>query len=93
MTPCYIAKWLHSLSSTVLFGTGLGTAFQMVRAMRTGRVETIANVAAAVVLADLIFTLPAGIIQPLTGLRLIKKVRYSPTRPWLIAAYTNGRRG
>lgn len=25
-----LTKWLHILSSTVLFGTGIGTAFQMV---------------------------------------------------------------
>ena len=43
--PYLLAKWLHILSSTVLFGTGIGTAFQMVWAMRTGRLETIHSVA------------------------------------------------
>ena len=41
MEAYFVARWLHILSSTVLFGTGIGTAFQMVWAMRTGRVETI----------------------------------------------------
>ena len=45
MDPYLTAKWLHILSSTVLFGTGMGTAFQMVWTMRTGRVETIHSVA------------------------------------------------
>ena len=66
--PYLLAKWLHILSSTVLFSTGLGTAFQMVWAMRSNKVETIHSVASGVVLADWLFTTPAGIVQPLTGL-------------------------
>ncbi|MFC3182552.1 DUF2269 family protein [Cypionkella sinensis] len=81
------ARWLHILSSTVLFGTGMGTAFQMVWAMRTGRVETIHSVASGVVVADWIFTTPAGVIQPLTGLWLIHLAGYSLTEPWLLATY------
>ncbi len=87
MDPYLTARWLHILSSTVLFGTGIGTAFQMVWAMRTGRVETIHSVASGVVLADWIFTTPAGIIQPLTGLWLIHLAGHALTAPWLLATY------
>lgn len=87
MDPYLKAKWLHILSSTVLFGTGIGTAFQMVWAMRTGKVETIHSVASGVVIADWIFTLPAGLIQPLTGLWLISITGYSLAEPWLLATY------
>ena len=87
MDPYLIAKYLHILSSTVLFGTGIGTAFQMVWAMRSGQVQTIHSVASGVVVADWIFTTPAGIIQPLTGLWLIYLQGYSLTEPWLIATY------
>lgn len=83
----FIAKWLHILSSTVLFGTGMGTAFQMVWAMRTRRVETIYSVSSGVVVADWIFTTPAGIFQPLSGLALIYLQGYSLWEPWLIATY------
>ncbi len=85
--PYLIAKWLHILSSTVLFGTGIGTAFQMVWAMRTGKVETVHSVASGVVVADWIFTTPAGVIQPLTGLWLISLQGYSLTEPWLVVTY------
>lgn len=88
MDPYFVAKWLHILSSTVLFGTGIGTAFQMVWAMRTGRPETIATVASGVVIADWIFTTPAGLIQPATGFWLIWLQGYTLTEPWLIATYT-----
>ena len=87
MDPYLTARWLHILSSTVLFGTGMGTAFQMVWAMRTGHVETIHSVASGVVVADWIFTTPAGIIQPLTGLWLIHLAGYALTEPWLLCTY------
>lgn len=87
MDSYLVAKWLHILSSTVLFGTGIGTAFQMVWAMRTGRVETIHSVASGVVLADWIFTTPAGFLQPLTGLWLIHLQGWSLTEPWLLLTY------
>ncbi len=87
MDPYFTARWLHILSSTLLFGTGIGTAFQMVWAMRTGRVETIHSVASGVVLADWIFTTPAGLIQPLTGLWLIHLSGHPWTAPWLVASY------
>ena len=87
MDPYVLLKWLHILSSTVLFGTGIGTAFQMVRAMRTGRIETIHSVASGAVIADWIFTTPAGIIQPLSGLALIRLQGWSLTEPWLLATY------
>ncbi|MEQ8896370.1 MAG: DUF2269 domain-containing protein [Roseovarius sp.] len=85
--PYLVAKWLHILSSTVLFGTGIGTAFQMVWAMRTGRLETIQSVASGVVVADWLFTLPAGIVQPLTGLWLVHLAGYGAGEPWLVATY------
>lgn len=87
MDPYLTLKWLHILSSTVLFGTGMGTAFQMVWAWRTGRVETIHSVASGVVVADWIFTTPAGFIQPLTGYLLILHQGYDWNEPWLLLTY------
>jgi uncharacterized membrane protein len=80
-------KWAHVLSSTVLFGTGLGTAFQMWRAHRTRDARVIAAVATNVVLADWLFTLPSGLIQPLTGWGLIAMAGYDPAEPWLLCSY------
>lgn len=87
MDPYLLARWLHILSATVLFGTGIGTAFQMVWAMRTGKVETVHSVASGVVWADWLFTTPAGIVQPLTGLWLIHIAGYSLAEPWLVLTY------
>jgi len=87
MDPYLTLKYLHILSSTVLFGTGMGTAFQMVWAWRTGKVQTIHSVASGVVIADWIFTTPAGIIQPLTGVAIIYVAGYSWNEPWLLLTY------
>lgn len=82
-----LIKYLHILSATVLFGTGLGTAFQMWNAHRGGDVSTIAHVAKNVVLADTVFTTPAIIIQPLTGIALAWMAGFDPFTPWLTVTY------
>ena len=79
-------KWLHILSSAVLFGTGIGTAFFMLAAQRSGDVRVIAWATRTVVLADWLFTTPAVIFQPLSGLALARLAHYPMTAPWLIAA-------
>ena len=78
-----LIKLLHILSSTVLFGTGMGTAFQMWTAHQNGDVPAIARVSRHVVWDDWLFTTPAVIAQPLTGLILIRIAGYSLWEPWL----------
>lgn len=85
--PYLVLKWLHILSATVLFGTGIGTAFQMVWAMRCGDAVVVHRVASGVVLADWLFTTPAGLVQPLTGLALVYLQGYPLTEPWLVGTY------
>lgn len=65
-------KWLHVLSSTLLFGTGIGTAFFMFVTNRTGDVRAIAVVTRHVVVADWIFTFTTVIFQPLSGWMMMK---------------------
>ncbi|MEH7827251.1 DUF2269 family protein [Gemmobacter denitrificans] len=89
MEPYLLAKWLHVLSSTVLFGTGIGTAFAMVWAIRSNRAEVVAHVAAGVVVADWLFTLPSGIVQPLTGLWLVRETGRDWNEGWLLLTYAS----
>ena len=79
-------KWLHILSSTVLFGTGIGSAFWMFVANRSRRIEAIVFACRTVVLADWLFTLPAVIFQPLSGLLLLHYLHLPVTTPWVAAA-------
>jgi len=82
-----LIKTLHILSATVLFGTGLGTAFQMWFAHLNGEPRTIATVARNVVRADFWFTTPAVIIQPASGIALIQLSGLDAGASWLTAAY------
>ena len=80
-------KWVHILSATLLFGTGLGTAFHMWLAHLSGDAAHIAHAARQTVLADWLFTLPAGIAQPVSGVALIYLAGYDPHEGWLMLAY------
>lgn len=77
-------KWLHIVSSTVLFGMGAGIAYFFVRAHRTGDVKVIAAVGKDVVRADAVFTAAAVVLQPLTGLGLVSISGVPLTQPWLL---------
>jgi uncharacterized membrane protein len=81
-----LVKLAHVIGATVLFGTGIGTAFQMVMAHRGGDTRTIANVSRNVVLADWVFTTPAVILQPITGYLLARWVGYGFGDTWLIVS-------
>lgn len=63
-------KWIHILSSTLLFGTGLGIAFFMWVAHLRGDARVIAATARTVVIADACFTAPAVVVQLGSGLWL-----------------------
>ena len=76
-------KFLHVLSSTLLFGTGLGSAFYMFFTNLSGDVRAIAIVSRRVVWADWLFTTPTAIIQPVTGLYLVHLAGMPLATPWL----------
>jgi uncharacterized membrane protein len=74
----YLAlKTLHIVSSAILFGTGLGTAFFMWMANRNGNRQAMAVVSGHVIKADLYFTTPSIIIQPLSGFGLMALAGHS----------------
>lgn len=81
-----VVKWLHILSSTLLFGTGLGSAFYMFFASLTRDTRVIATVVRYVVIADYAFTTPTIILQPLTGLYLIHLAGFPLNSTWLVAS-------
>jgi uncharacterized membrane protein len=83
----YLAlKLIHIISATVLFGTGLGSAYYMWRTHRGGDVRAIAEVSRNVVLADWLFTTPAVVLQPLTGVTMAVLAGMSLSESWLLGA-------
>jgi uncharacterized membrane protein len=80
-------KWAHILGATLLFGTGLGTAFHMYATYRRGHVAAIAAATRNTVLADWLFIATSGVAQPVTGFLLVTLAGHDPLASWLVATY------
>ena len=78
-----LIKWIHILSSTVLFGTGVGSAFYLFMANRRKDVASIYFATRHVVIADWLFTTPAVILQLLTGMVLVQMGGFSYSDAWV----------
>ncbi len=74
---------IHLLSVVVLLGIGGGSAFYKFMADRSKNVDVIVHTNRLVVLADWIFTTPAIIMQPLSGLWLMESTGYTLESMWL----------
>lgn len=86
MSSYLLLKWLHILSATVLFGTGLGIAFFQYMSWRSADVAVIARVTRLTVMADFVFTTPAVLAQLLTGFALLHQLSLPWTTPWVLTA-------
>lgn len=86
MNTYLLVKWLHIVSSVLLAGTGFGSAFYLFFANRSESLDARAVVARLVVRADLWFTTPAVIVQPLTGIWLAHTAGWPLATPWLLAS-------
>jgi uncharacterized membrane protein len=82
----FIVKYLHVLGAIVILGTGTGIAFFMLMAHRSGDAAFIARTAATVVIADLLFTASAVVLQPVTGGVLMALSATSLAERWLAAS-------
>jgi uncharacterized membrane protein len=77
-------KWLHVLSSTVLFGAGIGSAFYLVLATSSRDSRTVASVSRFVVITDWVFTATTAVFQPLSGFWLMYLAGGMPvSTPWI----------
>jgi uncharacterized membrane protein len=83
-----VVKLIHIMSATLLFGTGLGTAFFMFTAHRSGNVEAIRVTSRYVVMADWTFTLPAVIVQLASGLWLTAYLGIPWSSVWFATVMT-----
>lgn len=78
-----VVKWLHVLSSTILFGTGIGSAYHLLLASLAKEPVAVARVVRQVVWADWLFTSTTLVIQPLTGLWMLHRLGLSLLTPWI----------
>jgi uncharacterized membrane protein len=82
----FALRFMHIVSSAVLFGTGLGIAFFMWMAHRSGDARAIAQTARTVVIADAVFTASAVVVQLASGFALARLAGFSLRAPWLATA-------
>jgi uncharacterized membrane protein len=78
-----VLKFAHVIGAAVIFGTGSGIAFFMLMAHRSDNAEFIARTARVVVLADMIFTATAVVLQPVTGYLLMRQTGVTFTESWV----------
>lgn len=82
-----VAKWLHILSSTLLFGTGIGSAFYMLTASLHRDPRAVALVSRQVVRADWLFTSTTIVFQPLSGLYMMHLAGLPLNTPWVVRSF------
>ncbi|WP_316163022.1 DUF2269 domain-containing protein [Bradyrhizobium sp. SZCCHNRI20481] len=86
MTLYFLVKYLHVLGAIVILGTGTGIAFFMLMAHLSGEAAFIARTAGVVVIADMLFTLSAVLLQPVTGGTLMWLSSTAVTDGWLLTS-------
>ncbi len=82
-----IVKMLHILSSTFLFGTGVGTAFFLLFTSLSKNVAAVATVSRLVVRADWLFTATTVVFQPLSGLYLMHLAGMPMSSRWIVWSF------
>jgi uncharacterized membrane protein len=88
MSHLYLTlKLVHVLGGAVLFGTGLGIAYFMWMANRTGDAVAVAHISRIVVIADAVFIATAVVVQPLTGWALMLLSGFSLFHWWIKATF------
>ena len=78
-----LMKALHVLSATIFFGAGLMSAFWKFRGDQSEDLAVVHWAQRQVVLADWVFTVPAGFISPATGVYLVVVYGLPFSTPWV----------
>jgi uncharacterized membrane protein len=78
-----LLKWVHVLSSTILFGAGVGSAFHLFAASLRRRIGGVVATTRNVVVADWMLTTPTAILQPVTGVMLVDRMGLPYSTPWV----------
>lgn len=86
-TWALLLKILHVLAATLFFGAGLATAWLKLRADRSGDPRVIAWACGHIVHADLVFTIPAGIAMPLTGVAMVVAMGLPWDTPFVVGGF------
>lgn len=85
-----LLKYVHIIGAAVLFGTGIGIAFFLFAGIRlchqgetAAERAAIAAICRLVVIADMVFTAVAALLQPITGIALVLISGYEFKELWV----------
>lgn len=78
-----LLKWLHILSATLLFGTGIGSAWYLLLTVMSRNGQAIAVVSRILVVTDWLFTGTTMLIEPASGFYLARLAGYPLHSRWL----------
>jgi uncharacterized membrane protein len=87
MDTYLLVKTLHIISATIVFGTGICIAIFMFLGHLSPDLAARAFATRITVRADFLFTLPAVIVQPLSGAWLILHGGFAWNDYWLVLTY------
>ncbi|MBX7196833.1 MAG: DUF2269 domain-containing protein [Sandaracinaceae bacterium] len=79
-----VLKLVHVLAAMLFFGAGIGSVYYKVRSYQGGVIAVMAFCDREIVRADWLFTVPSGVILPLTGLGLVHVYHLPLTTPWIL---------
>src|SRR4051794_36827971 len=80
-------KYIHILSSTILFGIGIGTASVMLYAhFKKQNIKALLAISSYVVSVDWLFTGISGLIQPITGFWMVYLLGYPLKTFWILGS-------
>ncbi len=83
MLPLFV-KAIHLMASMFFLGFGMGSVFYKIRAYQSRDVAVIAFCDREIVRADWFFTVPSGIVLPLSGAAMVHLYHYPWTTPWIL---------
>src|SRR5688500_13563577 len=86
MMDYVMVKWLHILSSTFLFGTGIGSTFYMFFGTLNRDPKVVFVIVKNVVVADWLFTATSAVFQPISGYHLAHLAGMPFTSRWIVAS-------
>ena len=76
-------KWIHIISATIVFGTGLGSAWYWLMAHRQRNIAVRAEITKQVVKADWFFTTPAIVLLLISGAWMVDTAKYPLESGWI----------
>lgn len=78
-----VVKFVHLIGMVLLLGAGGGSAYYKYMTDRYGSLDSIVLMNRHIVLADWLFTTPAVIIQPISGMILASMLQIPLSQLWL----------